>query len=80
MLCSSFSEHKDKIMDKRMGVNKGHAFITGSENLKKSTVTEHEKTPSHLKAVAIQQGIDDAPKSNAGRALLALQEKDRQWL
>lgn len=83
MQCTICMKYKHQIVEKKVEntLAKAHSFMSeaGSTNFKKSTITDHEVSPSHLKAVSLQLAEEQKPeKSVAGRGLLAMKEKDRQ--
>ena len=63
---------------KNMNKVQSHTFITGCKNIKKSAVDDHCRSAAHQQAVA-KEKKDSQPveKSSAGRALLALKDKER---
>lgn len=61
-----------------------NTFVTGSSNLKISTIIDHEKSASHMKATSVMKAKQSTPtevvSSQSGRALLALKEAERSRL
>ena len=84
MTCELCVRHQDYIEDLKVkSVNKDSNFVTGSNNFRKTAVTDHEFSKAHIKAVALdqakQQKENNTEKtSTAGMALLSLKEKDRE--
>lgn len=81
MFCAWCVKFKDSITEKKVSKIPSHNFVTGSTNFKKSAVKDHEDAPSHKKAASLMKAEEEKPEeSSAGRALLALKEKDRARL
>ena len=54
-----------------------NTFITGSTNLKKSAVSDHELSLAHVRAQKAAEKPADKNTTQAGRALLAMKDGDR---
>jgi hypothetical protein len=73
MTCSACKE----VVNERAGK---HSFISGLKNFRLSTITDHEKTPSHIRAIEVLKSREEAKKKAtiAHKSALALNESTRQ--
>jgi len=79
MYCEVCVEFKDQIM-KTGPANKNlsstYQFIFGSTNFKRSAVDTHAISNCHDEAIALKKAVKDPEKTNSGRALKMLQNKE----
>ena len=76
-ICCNFYDNS-----KQQGSSTKNLFLTGSKNYKFSTISDHEKSKTHVEAVEVQKSREKAvaKKTTAHKTLMSLKEHTRKDL
>ena len=73
-ICCNFYDNSKQ----QQGSSTKNLFLTGSKNYKFSTISDHEKSKTHVEAVEVQverKGTAVAKKTTAHKMLMGLKER-----